>query len=113
MPYEIIGTNQPVTLTVKQALQLMQHINHICIKHGLQYLEKENSNPNLSSKLRDIIKNLVIDTTLKIPEGQRHITLISATDSLLFRHLYKGKNNKTEKWLRDFFNNINYQLCDP
>ena len=104
MPYEIIGTTQPVTLTIDQALELMQHINHICIKHGLQYLEKETSSPNLSSKMRDIIKNLVIDTTLKMPQGQRHVTLIS--------HLGKGKK-KTEKWLRDFFENINYQLCEP
>ena len=112
MPYEIIGTNQPVTLTVEQARELIQYINHICIKYGLQYLEKESPSTNISNKLRGIIKNLVVDTTLKIPEGQRHITLISAADSLLFRHLGKGKN-RPEKWLKDFFENINHQLCQP
>jgi hypothetical protein len=113
MPYEIIGTNQPVTLTIEQARELIQHINQICIKYNLQYLERENSIPNLSSKMRNIIKSLVIDTTLKIPQGQRHVTLISAADALLFRHLGKGKNDKTEKRLRDFFEKINYALCDP
>jgi hypothetical protein len=111
MPYEIIGTNQPVTLTLEQARELMQHLNQICIKYGLQYLERDTSSSNISSKMRNIIKNLVIDTTLKIPQGQRHVTLISAADSLLCRHLGKGKN-KSGKWLRDFFENINYQLCE-
>jgi hypothetical protein len=86
----------------------MQHINQICIKHDLSYLERDTSSANISSKMRSIIKTLVIDTTLKIPEDQRHITLISAADSLLFRHLGKGKN-KSEKWLKDFFENSNYQ----
>lgn len=112
MPYEIIGTNQPVTLTAEQARELIQHINQICIKYDLQYLERENSSPKITSKMRNVVKRLQIDTTLKIPEGQRHITLISAADSLLCRHLGKGKN-KAEKWLKDFFQNINYQLCEP
>jgi hypothetical protein len=54
MPYEIIGTNQPITLTLEQARELMQHINQICIKYDLQYLERETS--NISSNLRDIIR---------------------------------------------------------
>jgi hypothetical protein len=105
MPYEIIGTNQPVTLTGEQTRELIQHLNHICIKHGLQFLERETSSSNINGKMRDIVKNLVIDTALKIPEGQRHITLISAADSLLFAHLGKGKK-KTEEQLRDFFEKI-------
>jgi hypothetical protein len=30
--YEIIGTFEPVTLTIPQAIELMQHINRICLK---------------------------------------------------------------------------------
>jgi hypothetical protein len=73
MRYEIIGTNQPVRLTIEQARELIQHIDQICIKHKLQYLEKDtfsNSfsfSPNISSTLRSVIRTLAIDTTIKIP----------------------------------------------
>lgn len=61
-----------------------------------------------------MIKTLVIDTTLKIPEGQRHTTLMSVADSLLFNHLGR-RNSKinTEKQLKKFFEQINYLLCEP
>jgi putative DNA primase/helicase len=52
MPYEIIGTNQPVTLTIDQARELMQHINQICIKYGLEYLERQPSSSNSSTKMQ-------------------------------------------------------------
>jgi Bifunctional DNA primase/polymerase, N-terminal len=113
MPYEIIGTNRPITLTVEHALKLIQHIDKTCVKHSLQYLEKGLDVLNLSSnKVRNIIKTLAIDTTLKIPQGQRHVILISIANSLLFSHLGKGKN-KSEEWLKDFFLKINYSLCEP
>lgn len=41
MPYEIIGTNQPVTLSTEQGRELIQHINHICIKQQ-KVLNSEN-----------------------------------------------------------------------
>jgi hypothetical protein len=116
MPYEIIGNYQPVSLTVEQARELIQHIDQICIKYGLQYIGKDFTSSNInnvSNKLRNIIKTLVIDTTVKISQGQRHLTLISAADSLLFNHLGKGKTKRTEKQLRDFFERINYLLCEP
>ena len=111
MPYDIIGTNQPEVLNEIQALELIQHIDQICIKHGLQYLESSDSS-NFSSRLRNIITTLVLDTNVKIPQGQRHVTLISVADSLLFNHLGKGKR-KTEEWLKDFFDKINCLLCKP
>jgi hypothetical protein len=74
--YEITGTTNPLTLTADQARELIQHINQICIKYDLQYLERETSSSNISSKMRNVIKNLFIDTTLKIPQCQRHITLM-------------------------------------
>lgn len=109
-PYEIIGTNQPEVLTDLQARQLIQHIDQICWKYGLLYLEKADLGlSNISYKIQNIIKNLVIDYGVKIPQGQRHITLISVADSLLFRHLGK----KSEKELRNFLEQINYHLCQP
>jgi hypothetical protein len=81
------------------------------MKHGLEYLKKDSS-IEIQHKLRKIIKGLVIDTAVKIPEGRRHTALISIADSLLFNHLGKGKK-ESEKRLKDFFEEINRQLCEP
>ena len=105
-PYEIIGTNQPEVLTDLQARQLIQHIDQICWKHGLLYLEKDS---RINNALKNTIKSLKINLTVKIPQGQRHVTLISFADSLLFRNLGK----KSEKELRNFLEQINYHLCQP
>jgi hypothetical protein len=118
MKYEIIGTNRPVILTIEQSRDLIQHIDQICIKHKLQYLEKDTSgssysySPIVNNTLRNIIRTLSIDTSKKIPKGQRHVTLISVANSLLFNHLNKGKG-ETEKELKLFFEQVNYLLCEP
>jgi Bifunctional DNA primase/polymerase, N-terminal len=118
MQYEIMGTNHPVILTIEQARDLIQHIDQICLKHKLQYLEKDtfgslySSSPIVSNNLRNIIHTLSIDTTVKIPKGERHVTLISVADSILFNHLTRGKD-KTEKELKKFFEQINHLLCEP
>src|SRR5215204_713988 len=119
MRYEIIGTNNPVTLTIEQARELIQHIDQICIKHKLQYLEKDtfgssySYSPNVSNNLRNIIRTLTIDTTVRIPDGQRHVTLISVANSLLFNHLENKRKGKSEIELKQFFEQINRFLCEP
>ena len=106
-PYQIIGTTQPVILNTKQAGEMMQHINRICLKFGIQYLVKDSK----FNRLKPMIQRLVIDQTLRIPKGERHHTLLSTANSLLIRHLDKRK--KTEERLKDFFIHINNTLCDP
>ena len=39
-PYEISGTTEPMTLTDKQANELKLHIDSICKKYSLEYLER-------------------------------------------------------------------------
>ncbi|HKG88278.1 MAG TPA: phage/plasmid primase, P4 family, partial [Nitrososphaeraceae archaeon] len=107
-PYETIGTNQPVVLNITQARELIQHINQICIKYGVQYLEKAS---RIDGKIKTMIKTLQIDPSIRIPEHTRHNTLIATADSLLFNHLDKKKEK--EKDLRNFFTQINERLCDP
>jgi Bifunctional DNA primase/polymerase, N-terminal len=105
--YEILGgPHDPATLTVEQAREMMQHINRICMKHGVEYLGKDDR----ISRLKPTIKKLVIDPSIRIPEGRRHLTLLSAADSLLLTHLCSGK---TEEQLKAFFMRINDALCDP
>jgi hypothetical protein len=105
-PYEIIGTMETQILTGLAARELIQHLNQVCIKHGLQYLEKVSS---LSEEIRRIVKTLCIDTRIRISKGQRHNTLVPLADSLLFNHLGK----ESEEKLRGFYEEINNTLCDP
>jgi hypothetical protein len=106
-PYEIIGTTEPVVLNTKQAEEMMQHINRICLKYGLEYFEKDSK----FNRLKPMIQRLIIDPTLRIPKGERHLTLLSTADSLIIRH--SGKRKKTEEQLKGFFIQINNTLCDP
>lgn len=105
--YEIIGTKDPIVLSRQQAIELIQHLDQICMKYGLQYLGKNdvyssgNSSSNLEtsgnsrirSDLRHIIKKLeIIPVIEKIKEGERHNILISVANSLLFTHVKKKKS---------------------
>jgi P4 family phage/plasmid primase-like protien len=106
--YEIIGTNQPVALNDLQARELIQHLDQICIKYGIRYLEKVS---RLGSELKSMAKSLEVNHNIRIPAGQRHTTLISLADSLLLNHLAERKD--TEDELRRFFDQINDELCEP
>jgi putative DNA primase/helicase len=107
-PYQIMGISAPATLNIQQATELMQHLDQICIKYGVEYLERTKG---IDSRLRAMVKRLVIDPNVRITQSTRHITLISVANSLLFNHL--GKKKKTEEHLKHFFMDINSVLCDP
>ncbi len=104
--YEIIRTFQPVTLTISQATELMQHINRICLKFGVQYLDKDTR----ISRMKPMIQQLTIDPRIRIHQGERHSTLLSVANSLLLRH---QTNGKTDVQLKNFFIQMNITLCDP
>jgi D5 N terminal like len=107
--YEIVGTTKAVVLNLTEASELIQHINNICSRYRVPYLER-NSDLN---RLRPMINSLEIDPTVRIQKDSRHVTLISAADSILLKHLYRGKKKKTEQWLKNYFVEVNRTLCDP
>jgi hypothetical protein len=107
-PYEIMGTTQPVALNVIQARELIQHLDQICVKYRIPYLEKVSV---LNGELKSMVKRLEINHNIRIPEGQRHNTLISLANSLLFNHLTRGKD--IESQLKGFFDQINDKVCEP
>jgi hypothetical protein len=107
-PYQIIGISAPATLNIHQATELMQHLDQICLKYGVEYLERTKG---IDSRLKGMVKELIINPKIRIGQSTRHITLISVANSLLFNHL--GKRKKTEQQLKDFFMQINITLCDP
>jgi hypothetical protein len=80
-PWEIIGVKEPVTLTEEQANELIQHIDTVCKKHGVEYLDKHYS-------------KVILDSDAKIYEGTRHTSMISITDSCFSSTLTKESPKK-------------------
>ena len=108
-PYQITGTKDILELGYDQARKLITHINSICNKYGIKYLEKE-SNTRISPKIREMIEKLEIDKSIAILEGERHDTLLPIANSILIRQ-YKSDISLDER--KDFFEKINNQLCQP
>ena len=107
--YEIIGNaKEPLLLNSKQAIELLRHLDNICVKHGIKYLEKE-KNRILTEQLKQIIRTLKLEPEFLhiIPEGQRHITMLSFADSLLIKH----RNKKNKEVLKTFFLLVNDNVC--
>jgi DNA replicative helicase MCM subunit Mcm2 (Cdc46/Mcm family) len=110
-PWGIIGTTNPITLTADQAKELIQHIDHICKKYNLEYLEKHYRN--------------LLDSDTKIYQGQRHDSMISIANSILFRYGCDGGGNSNtaaaddnmdpqlEQELKNRFVNVNDKRCMP
>ena len=110
---ESTGLLEPVIWSMKEAYRMLLHINAICKKHNVPYLDRNgNSNSStspLSSNLKDMIDSLTIDPSIEIHDGQRHHTMISIANSILFRH----STAKSHDRLREFFMQINNKLCKP
>jgi hypothetical protein len=111
-PWEIVGTTNPITLTADQARDLIEHIDQVCRKYNLEYLEKHYRN--------------LLDSDSYIYQGERHDTLLSIANSLLFR--YDGGNGngngngsvavdsldpQQEQELKDKLEAINQNRCKP
>jgi Bifunctional DNA primase/polymerase, N-terminal len=106
--YEIIGTNEPELLTEKETIALMQHIDQICRKHGVTYLDHRSI---LTDQLREIGRTLKIPgrPKPKINEGVRHPTMISFCNTVFFNNL----NDTNELELRNFCLGVNNEICKP
>jgi hypothetical protein len=111
-PIESVGLEEPRTLTKEQAFELLLRLDLICKEHNIPFLDRngnDGANSSLSSNLKNMIKNLTMDSTIEIHDGMRHDTLISAANSILFRH----SKTKSHDKLYAFFVDINEKLCIP
>lgn len=111
-PIELTGTQKPRSLTKDEAFELLLHIDKVCKKHTVPYLDKnENAATTslLSNDMKRMIKNLTIDSDIEINNGTRHDTLLSVANSILFRH---SKTKNHEK-LETYFGEVNEKLCKP
>jgi hypothetical protein len=112
-PYEILGTKEPALCD-----EFELHLDNIFRKHGIEYIQQPfqteyNTTNSLPEPLRKLINWLVIpkDFQFRINEGIRHVTLLSFANCLLIK--YKYDNNISKEDLKDFFIQVNNQLCHP
>ncbi|CAN5625219.1 hypothetical protein BH23THE1_BH23THE1_27500 [soil metagenome] len=83
--YQITGTVEPWILTRTEAIEMIQNLNIICKRHGLEYVDKKTRiNPEIKMMIEDLRIGKNVKTTIQ--EGERHSTLISIANSILFRH---------------------------
>ncbi|HET9806152.1 MAG TPA: bifunctional DNA primase/polymerase, partial [Nitrososphaeraceae archaeon] len=81
-PYQIIGTKEPVLCD-----EFENHLNNICKKHGIQYLDDYSNNdddPTHSDKIP--IKDLFQPDFVILEGNNRHEGLLRAMESLLKRN---------------------------
>lgn len=109
--WKVIGTCDSSRLSKSQATEMLQHIDKICIKYGLRYLDKKSGIAN--PVMRNMLRTLTIDknANVTITEGSRHSSLISIANSILFRHLVENGSNLLQ--LRGFFEEICQRFCHP
>jgi hypothetical protein len=82
--YQIIGTTRPETLDANTAQEMMEHIDSICKRYGLHYLENSGNNGGNNKALPSIADLFQEDYTVE--EGHnRHEALLRVMDSLIVR----------------------------
>ena len=85
--WQIKGTDSPITLKSDDALRLMFNIDKICIKHNISYLKiRKNDSIYLPPLIKEMINSLKINSDIIIKEGERHYSLLSIANSLLFKY---------------------------
>ena len=108
-PLKILGAGQGASdLNDLQANELLQHINHICIDNGVEYLQKANIDgattttitTYLKPELRKVIKSEDVSFAtrdrVKIESGYRNITLILVVPSILIHSLGPRQDQRRE-----------------
>jgi hypothetical protein len=69
--YQILGTTKPVKLSENAANQMKQHIDAICKKYGLHYLQHDDGNGRALTPIPDLFK----DEYVIVEGNNRHLQL--------------------------------------
>ena len=101
-PYQILGTKEPVI-----ADDFVNHIDDICKKYSISYLEAagENANRKALAPIQELFK-----PDFTVYEGHnRHEALLRATESLLARNIEILSHDQIKSLAREW----NDQHCNP
>jgi hypothetical protein len=102
-PYQIIGTKEPAI-----ADDFEEHIDKICRKYGLRYLDNNGSGNGQSQPHEMPIKEL-FHPSVKVLEGERAVKILRIMDSLLRRN---ARILSLEQ-IHTLAYNWNKEHCDP
>lgn len=103
--YGIVGTSEPAIQNEKTAKEMMQHLDNICRKFGIKYLENDNGNGKSVVSTKELFKNDFV-----ILEGHnRHLGLLQATDSLVSRNAGILSLEKIKELAQEY----NQTHCNP
>jgi Bifunctional DNA primase/polymerase, N-terminal len=100
-PYQIIGTKEPVI-----ADDFEEHIDNICKKYGLTYLD---NNGNGKSQPHKIPIKELFNSSVKVLEGERAVKILRIMDSLLQRNI----RILPLEQIRALAYNWNKEHCEP
>jgi DNA polymerase elongation subunit (family B) len=105
-PYQIIGTKEPVV-----ADDFEKHIDKICRKYGLKYLDNSSNNCNGNGKSQSHKTPIqeLFNTSIKVLQGERAVKILRIMDSLLRRN---ARILSLEQ-IRALAYNWNKEHCDP
>jgi Bifunctional DNA primase/polymerase, N-terminal len=103
-PYQIIGTKEPVV-----ADDFEKHIDNICRKYGLRYLDNSSNNGNGKSEPHQTPIQELFDSSVKVLEGERAVKILRIMDSLLRRNARILPLDQ----IRALAYNWNKEHCDP
>ena len=69
--YQITGIKEPLILSKLQAIDMILHLNGICKKHGLSYLDRKT---DIKSHIKKMTKSLKIDQRVRLSDRARRAT---------------------------------------
>jgi hypothetical protein len=103
--YQILGTRKPVKLSEDAANQVKEHIDNICKKYGLCYLENDDGNGRALTPMSELFKDEYV-----IFEGNnRHEAMLRVMDSLIKRNYAILSSKQIMQFAYDW----NQKHCQP
>ena len=104
--YEFVGGWHLAVMEPKIHNQIEEHINTICIRYGIEYL---NGDARRHSPHSGNYQNQYQNQNQKIPVGERHNTLLSYANNLIARLL---KTETPKETIRKYFELYNQEQCE-
>jgi hypothetical protein len=108
---ESVGRGEPTTWNKEEAFGYLFHINKICKKYNIPYLDKNGNTivSPLSEEIKNMLRSLSKDLSVEIPYRTRHDTMLSVAAFTILRHWKTKSHDK----LKEYFMWINEHLCKP
>jgi Bifunctional DNA primase/polymerase, N-terminal len=105
--YQIIGVNIPEVLTAEQAHQMIQHMDGVCQKYGLKYLQQQQNGGSSNNLIP--ISELYSDNFVIYEGHNRHEALLRIMESSVIRF----RTTMSPDTIKTFCRFWNQMHCKP